>query len=205
LSLAQKENEELRARLLAAEERAALSTKIAAPQPTKSEVPTSSTPGAPVPVDELNDIKKQLAQLNEVVQRKKLEDEQVKSLHTARQFIPGIAAGDQKLIKAATDILARDPLLQKHPQGPMLAAALASSLSVPGTPSAGQRAGLTTPTQNTPMSAIEATNAAKQVEELKSRIEEVRAKMRSSSGGSDHWATYKTLLVQLGELQKNSK
>lgn len=207
LSEAVRENTDLRARLIAAEERLALSTRSAGGSTTQgSGSPTFTPQGSPAQSgDELGTIKAQLAQLTQNLERQRLEDQQVAALNKAKTLFPGLAAGDKTFVEATKEIFARDEMLRRHPQGPMLAAALAAQLRGPvqGQPSQEKIAGLSTPTPS-PLSAMDQSTARKQLETLTAEAEAIKAKMRLS-GGSDHWAKFQEVRVQIGELEKKLK
>lgn len=206
LGAVSRENAELRAKLIAAEERLALSNKRQEGSAQPGSGPTFTPPQPPAqPSDDISVIKDQLAKLHQELAHQRLEEQQIASLNKARQMIPGLAAGDPELIKATKEIFSRDEVLRRHPQGPMLAAAMAQQLrgSQAPTPSPEKLAGLSTPTP-APLTAIEKGAAGKQLETLNKEREEVMAKMRLP-GGSDHWSRYQQLRSQISELEKQLK
>ena len=195
------ENAALRARLLAAEEKLTVTKQAASSSLPPDPGHSSRVEGAPAGRDELTDIRSQLAALNQRLERQTLEEQQFKAVQKARQIIPGLAAGDDQLAKAAAEIFAGDEMLRKHPQGPILAAALAASLSRPGAPAtAKDKAGAFVPPSSA-SSAMEAGATQKQIEPTEAAVNDLRIKMRES-GGSQYWAQYKNLQFKLGELKK---
>lgn len=204
LTAAVRENQELRARLLAADERQAVQNRIASRPQTDGGVNTNTPVGAPAQRDELGAIRAQLDGVNRALAQQRLESLQAQSAKKASQMIPGLAAGDKRLMDAAADIFSRDELLRSHPHGPMLAAALAAQLQgSPQAPSAAQRAGVTTPTPGV-FAAMSQGAAGKQLEAATAELAEITAKMRQS-GGSEYWAKYQKLREQVQELKTKTK
>lgn len=204
LATATRENAELRARLLAAEERQALQTRLASSSTPEGGGQITSR-GAPAQSgNELADIRTRLDEVNRALAQQRLESMQAQSAKKASQMIPGLAAGDKRLMDAAADIFSRDEVLRSHPHGPMLAAALAAQLqNSPQTPSAAQRAGVTTPTPGV-FAAMSQGAAGKQLEAATAELAEITAKMRQS-GGSEYWAKYQKLREQVQELKTKTK
>jgi hypothetical protein len=199
-----RENQELRTRLLAADERQAVQNRIAGRSQPEGAVSPISSSGAPAQHDELGAIRMQLEGVNRALAQQRLESLQAQSAKKATQMIPGLAAGDKRLMDAAADIFARDEVLRSHPHGPMLAAALAAQLqNSPQTPSAAQRAGVTTPTPGV-FTAMSQGAAGKQLEAAQAELASVTEKMRQS-GGSEYWAKYQKLREQVQELKTKTK
>jgi len=205
LATAVRENTELRARLLAAEERQALQTRIAGSSTPEGGVNQFTSHKVPAQSgNELADIRTQLNEVNRALVQQRLESLQAQSAKKATQMIPGLAAGDKRLMDAAADIFARDEVLRSHPHGPMLAAALAAQLqNSPQTPSAEKRAGVTTPTPGV-FTAMSQGAAGKQLEAAQTELASVTERMRQS-GGSEYWAKYQKLREQVQELKTKTK
>jgi len=205
LATAVRENTELRARLLAAEERQALQTRIAGSSTPEGGVNQFTSHKVPAQSgNELAEIRTRLDEVNRALAQQRLESLQAQSAKKATQMIPGLAAGDKRLMDAAADIFARDEVLRSHPHGPMLAAALAAQLqNSPQTPSAAQRAGVTTPTPGV-FTAMSQGAAGKQLEAAQTELASVTEKMRQS-GGSEYWAKYQKLREQVQELKTKTK
>ncbi len=205
LTAAVRENVELRARLLAADERQAVQNRIASrPQPDGAVNPNSSLGTPAQSQSDLSDIRARLDEVNRALAQQRLESLQAQSAKKASQMIPGLAAGDKRLMDAAADIFSRDELLRSHPHGPILAAALAAQLQgSPQAPSAAQRAGVTTPTPGV-FAAMSQGAAGKQLEAANAELADITAKMRQS-GGSEYWAKYQKLREQVQELKTKTK
>lgn len=201
-----KENEALKAEVIAAKERSALPTRNA---PTPAPTPDGSTShggGAPRGTVEsaVEMLTKQVGEIYGALQAERTARQQQDAFAKAKQLVPGIAAGDKELISAAGKILASDPVLQSHPMGPALAAALAAQMKavgpVPPTPE--QRAGAMTPTPSG--ASVVPPPELKELNDLRALETDLTARCQGS-GGSDHWIRLKETRVKIGALERKLK
>lgn len=199
------ENEALKAQAIAAQERGVIHNKLTQPPAPAPGGSTSPSGGATPPsVDSaIATLTQQVGEIFGALQAEKAAREQGAAFVKAREIVPGLTV-DQDLRNAAGAILARDPILAKHPMGPVLAAALAAQLKAvgPSGPTDAQRAGTMTPTPSG--ASVVPAPEAKKLADMKVKAEELRQKCRGS-GGSDHYGEYKNLMFEIGVLERKLK
>lgn len=215
------ENEGLRTQLLSTQEQIALLRSQMQPQmqPQQNQpVPTlyqqnpavvppvagQGTPDVKQAVEEV--VGPFIQQLTADREAQMLRAAQEQSWGTAISTNPALNDVNSELYKTAQEIWGRDSQLQRHPHGPMLAAALAKDLL-------GQPA----PQSNVDPNLLNAANVApgtgptegaqkKEIETLRAQYDAVVAEMRSNPGATDRlYPQYRELRHKIGLLEEQKK